>query len=82
MAIDGTERDQQRATKESSHKAPIFTEQEIHNLSAFLRTLKRIHIRLVIEGYVLTPVTAHVIWAALPQVSTGQQAGRPLARRG
>jgi hypothetical protein len=38
---------------EESHDrtTPILTEQEMRNVAAYLDTLKRIHVRLLIEGY-------------------------------
>ena len=38
---------------EKAPKNEVFSQQEIDNLKAFSDTLKRIHIRLVSEGYTL-----------------------------
>jgi hypothetical protein len=51
MAADGTERDQQKTTEGNRQVRPIFTEKGFEHISAYLNTLKCIHIRLVIEGY-------------------------------
>lgn len=40
-------------TKENSKKLETFTEQGIQNISDFSDILKRIHIRLISEGYII-----------------------------
>jgi hypothetical protein len=37
--------------KQHDQHSPIFTEQGMRNIAAYLDALKRIHIRLTIEGY-------------------------------
>ena len=37
--------------REPDETPPILTEEEMRNIAAYLDALKRIHIRLMIEGY-------------------------------
>jgi len=37
--------------EEQDQQPPIFTDQGMRDIAAYLDTLKRIHIRLMIEGY-------------------------------